>query len=658
MKIPNNLRLIVNMRFYLTLCSALFLVNCSSKTDHIEMVYGQTGTSLFQLKNKQLAYTVKKEGQMVLDTSLLGVTIDGKNLGSNSKISFLNQDKVTLKYALNGIKKMADYKGNIHSYEITEADGFKWKLEFQLSNDGVAYRYKVPGSGSRTVLGEATTFKLPESTRVWYFERDSDWKLKSHAGEWLSADISEMPTVSKMGPVQGLTLTCELPMGGYALLAEAALYNYSGMRLKAIGNNSFKANFTEGDQGFVVDGTITTPWRCILLADDLNALANNTMVASLNPAPNSELFADTSWIKPGKSVWHWWSGKYVDFREEQDMVDDALALDFEYNMVDDGWEAWEDKWKKIAELCSYAQDKGVGIFVWKHSKEINFPENDYTIMGHFLDSVKQAGAVGVKVDFMNGQDKYIIDFDEALLRKAAERKLMVNFHGCQQSSGEYRTYPNEVTREGIRGLEVNHMQEGPLTASHNAALPFTRYVTGHGDYTPLGFTEPGETSWAHQLGTLIAFYSPFNCIAENTQFLLNNEAIAPALNFIKSVPTVWDETYVLPQSKIGELAAIARKKDDDWYLGILSSGSSKEMTIDLNFLKDGEYSAEILADDIEAQPINLEGLNKEANLRQWNTAIPFKKLTEMVSVEGKVTIQLAANGGAAIRFIRSKVEVK
>jgi len=646
----------VKFQFSLVIGLVMLISACrnsnSQKETTTSMTRGNTTVSLFTATNGQLAFQVHKDQKIVLDTSLLGIFIDERQLGKNAEIILEEQKEIKTEYPLNGIKSEASYTGNQYTYIISEADGSQWNLEFQLSNEGIAYRYIVSGSGTQNVKGEESSFKLPSETKVWYFERDSDWKLKSHAGEWLSADISEMPTVSKMGPIQGLTLTCELPQGGYALLAEAALYNYSGMRLEAIGNNTFKANFEEGDNGFAINGKVTTPWRCILLADNLNDLANNTMVASLNPAPDPEIFKNTDWIIPGKSVWHWWSGKYVDYNEEHDMVDDAQALNFAYSMVDEGWERWANKWESVTKLCDYAKEKGVGIFVWKHSKEINFPENDYAIMGHFLDSVKQTGAVGVKVDFMNGQSKSIISFDEALLRKAAERQLMVNFHGCQQSSGEYRTYPNEVTREGIRGLEVNHMKEGPLTASHNAALPFTRYVTGHGDYTPLGFTEPGETTWAHQLATLVTFYSPFNCIAENTQFLLKTKSIQPALDFIKTVPSVWDETFVLPQSKIGELAAIARRTDNNWYLGVLRSGPAHELQIDCSFLGDGEYTAEIFTDDTKAKRINLEGLNNEANLRQWNTAVPFKKSSETVSKEKTLTVHLAEHGGAVIKFIK------
>ncbi|WP_298484568.1 glycoside hydrolase family 97 protein [uncultured Maribacter sp.] len=608
---------------------------------------------VFTLDNNQLAYTISKENNIVLDTSLLGIVVNNKPLGANSKIVREEKTTVSTSFPLLGIKSKGTYNADQTKFTLQEKDGFTWHLEFNVSSEGVAYRYLVPGEGKQTVNAELTSFKLPSKTKIWYFERDSDWKLKSHAGEWLSADISAMPTVSKMGPIQGLTLTCELPNSGYALIAESALFNYSGLRLKATGNNSFKANFTEEETGFAVENNITSAWRCILIADDLNTLANNTMVAALNPAPDPNIFTNTGWIKPGKSVWHWWSGKYVNYKEEIEMVDDAEALNFDYSMVDEGWERWDNKWKQVKELCDYAATKDVSIFLWKHSKEINFPEDEYAVMRHFLDSVKQTGAVGVKVDFMNGQNKSLIAFDEALLKNAAKRQLMVNFHGCQQSSGEYRTYPNEVTREGIRGLEVNHMKEGPLPATHNAALPFTRYVTGHADYTPIGFTEPGETTWAHQLGTLVTFYSPFNCIAENTQFLLTNKSVQPALDFIKEVPSVWDETFVLPESEIGELAAIARRNKEDWYVGVLHARNQEKLIIDCTFLGDGEYTASIFTDDMETERINLEGFNKEANLRQWNTAIPFKKEVKSVNKNSKITITLASKGGAAIQFKRN-----
>ena len=428
---------------------SILLLGCSSQMNRYGLTFENINVQVFHQNNGQLAYTIKQNGAVIIDTSALGIIVGEKVLGTNTSIKEVDTHSINYEFRLYGIKDKATYKGELTQFEMVEADGYKWALEFQVAEEGVAYRYKVPNDGQQIVKGELSSFKFPEKTKVWYFERNNDWKLKSHAGKWMSTDIAQMPDISTMGPVQGLTITCEMPTRGYALIAEAALFNYSGMRLEAVGNNTFKANFTEGQKGFEIDGDITSPWRCILLANDLNALVNNTMVASLNPPPDKALFRDQSWIKPGKTVWHWWSGRHSTYEEEIEMIDDAVSLGFDYSMVDEGWELWNNKWKTTKKLCEYANSKEIGIFLWKRSKEINFPEKDFAIMASFLDSVKQTGAVGIKVDFMNGQTKALINFDEAVLRLAAERQLMVNFHGCQQSSGEYRTYPNEVTREGV-----------------------------------------------------------------------------------------------------------------------------------------------------------------------------------------------------------------
>ncbi|MFY0601258.1 MAG: glycoside hydrolase family 97 catalytic domain-containing protein [Cyclobacteriaceae bacterium] len=605
-----------------------------------------------EYKNGALAYIVKKNDQVVIDTAQLGIVIDGKKLGVSSSFKEKGKSEIDLDFSTQGVKDVSSYKAELIEFEIEEEGGRIWVLELQVGEQGVAYRYRVPGEGKRTINKELTSFKLPDNTKVWFFERNNDWKLKSHAGEWVSADISEMPEVSSRGPVQGLTLTCELESGGYALIAESGLFNYSGTRLEAIGNNTFVSNFEEGEEGFELQGEIVTPWRCILLADDLNALVNNVMVPALSPAPDPDLFASTKWIKPGKSVWHWWSGKFASFEAEKKMVDHAAELGFEYTLADEGWELWENKWERVKKLTDYGASKGVSTFFWKRSSEINIPENDYAVMGAFLDSVKMYGGVGVKVDFMNGQRKSLINFDEAVLKKCAERQLMTNFHGCQQSSGEYRTYPNEVTREGIRGVEVNGMREGMLTASHNAALPFTRYITGHGDYTPIAFTNPGETTWAHQLATMVCFYSPFQCVAEGTDFLLKSEDIQPAMNFIKAVPSVWDETIVLPQSKIGELALMARRKSDLWFVGALNNDEERMVKIDCSFLSEGTYEIEILSDDTETDRIDITGWHPRQYFPEYNQVVPFKKETKTLKSGELLQLDLAKYGGATVRFLK------
>ena len=150
---------------------------------------------------------------------------------------------------------------------------------------------------------------------------------------------------------------------------------------------------------------------------------------------------------------------------------------------------------------------------------------------------------------------------------------MVDFHGIQKPSGEERTYPNGLTREGVRGIELNHMAEGPIPASHNAALPFTRMAVGPADYTPLLLTWPGDTTWTHQLATAVLLSAPILCIAEDPELLLKSPDTAAVLPIVRALPAVWDETIVLPGSSIGGVAAMARRKGSTWFLAAINGGT-------------------------------------------------------------------------------------
>lgn len=523
------------------------------------------------------------------------------------------------------------------------------KMEFRVFDDGVAYRYIVDnGLRENRVMGERSSWTIPENPKVWFFERNNHWKLKSYAGEWISTEMSRLPGVSETGNIQGKPLIFEYHNGQCGILTEAGLFHYSGMRFEAFPGNTLRANFTEGAEGFQVDSMVVSPWRVALIADDLNQLVNQqSTIISLNPKPDANLFSDRSWIKPGKSVWRWWSNQTGTPEQEKKMVDYAKALEFEYNLIDDAWEGWPNKWRELAAICRYGKANNVGIWVWKDSHEFNFPEGDYRIMQSFMDSLRNAGVVGVKVDFINGENKSLIDFDEAVLRHAAKRKLMVNFHGVQTSTGEIKTYPNELTREGIRGLELNTHPEGPITPVHNAALPFTRFVLGQGDYTPLGFTATGGTTWAHQLATLVLFTSPVQVIAENPEILLQHPAVKDALPLIKKVPSVWDETVVLPGSQIGELAAMARRKGDTWYIGVLNGGEKKKVKLDLSVL-DIPIDEFVLYHDAPKNITNPIARGVNARDSHYSEVItPFLVDTVRIA-DGRITLTLEKHGGAVL----------
>ncbi|HRR32792.1 MAG TPA: glycoside hydrolase family 97 catalytic domain-containing protein [Kiritimatiellia bacterium] len=566
-----------------------------------------------------LTYRAWYRGQEILAPAPLGISVAGCNLGQVTAFKPIRIHRTDDRFPVRGVQQESRLAAQRALCFVQPVSGPSYGLQALVSDSGIAWRFVIPGKGVRRINGETACWRLPPESRIWFAERRSDWKLKTYAGEWLCTSLTNLYAVSPQGPIQTMPLVAELPDGhGYAAIVEAALFRYSGMRLSAEPDGTLRGCFTEAS-GFEVDGPIQTPWRVLLLAPTLNAWVNNDLIAQLAPPPDPELFDSEAWITGGRSVWSWWQGRddYMQPEAEKQMIDAAAALNFEFTTIDEGWEKWTNAWSVLTELCDYARARSVRVFVWKHSREIRQPESDYSALREFLDQVKQAGAAGVKIDFMNSESYDTILFDERVLIEAARRRLLVNFHGCQKPSGEARTYPNEVTREGIRGLELNRIAEHArqrrgsakappyvpggenqdLPASHNAALPFTRCIAGHADYTPLAFSRPGNTTWTHQLALAYLITSPLLVMAEHPQRLLADPELSPALPFVRELPVCWDETRVLEGSRIGELAAFARRKGNTWFVAMVNGTDGLKMvSIDLSFTGWREVAITELAD--------------------------------------------------------------
>jgi alpha-glucosidase len=539
--------------------------------------------------------------------------------------------------------------GHYNEYLLSLKTGDKPAVRLCIYNDAIAFRYEYESTENIKVIDENSFWTLSDGTIVWYFERDNHYKLKSYAGSWKFTDIESLDTVSRMETIQGAPLIFEFKNGLKGFLSEAALKNYSGLRLNAIGGNKLKSDFTEKD-GFDVGHKLQSPWRVLFIGNDLTELVNQDVIKGLSPGPDPVIYEETSYIKPGKCAWRWFAKGTGNFEQERDIIDKAALLNFQYSMIDEGWNKWENAWNKISELAVYGKQRNIGLILWKHSKEILSPENDYGVMCSWLDSIADSGAAGVKVDFMDSEAKYMIDFDLKLLEEAAKRKLLVVLHGCQKPTGEQYSYPNEITREGVRGIELNKMSEGYITAAHNAALPFTRFVVGNADYTPLTFTMPGETTFAHQLATLVCFTSTLQVIAEDPEILLENKYITPALDFIRQVPTVWDETIALPQSEIGKLVVMARRSGKNWYIGILNGEEKqKEVSINMDSYHLFSHKITILNDDIFADKILLPMKGHRSGKMERIASLPFR--VSGGTGEGNIPLVIAPNGGAVIMMI-------
>jgi alpha-glucosidase len=559
---------------------------------------GQLRVRVFVAADGRLSYDVQRSSGrpgVLLNASPLGITVDEKDLGLGVALGACRRSSANETYVWRGGHSRAVNRYNGVEIDVMHVGShMPYVLDVRAFDDGVGYRYVVPGQGERAVSGEASAWNLPVDCRVWYQNN-----VSCYEGVYSNA----APASLKAGVKIGFPVTVCYADGSYGALTEAGLFAFSGMSLRATASPRLQGVF-EDDASWKESGEIRTPWRVLMTGPDLNALVSCDVVHNLCPAPDPALFPDgfaCAWIRPGRSLWNWWSYSSVAFPEQKAWVDQAAGLGFEHYLVDAGWEkAWQsagkDKWAYLKELCGYAKSKGVGISVWKHWKDLA----QLDVEEDFLARCAQAGVAGVKIDFMESESRSRIDFYTRTLKIAARDHLMINFHGANKPTGEPRTYPNEMTREGIRGLEYNRWSE--LPPEHYATLPFTRYLAGHGDFTPCTFNPEKlkGTTAALQLASAVVFTSPLLHWADHWQRYVDS----PAREVIKAVPATWDQTQVLPGSEIGAVAAFARRKGSAWFVGVINGGAARTVPVELSFLADGAYDA-VLVRDVAGSPAEL-----------------------------------------------------
>ena len=257
----------------------------------------------------------------------------------------------------------------------------------------------------------------------------------------------------------------------------------------------------------------------------------------------------------------------------------------------------------MKELVDYARGKNVDIWVWRSSSPRSGNKSDIGLVdpverAGFMKKCAEVGVKGLKIDFFHTENVFTVNLMENILMDAAKEKLMVIFHGVNKPTGDSYTYPNLLAKEAVRGLECvggeNSWAPGPPWPYHNTVLPFTRWLVGPADYTPMNFRAfcPPSTTFAHQLSSIYMFTSPMLIFAADMEDMLSS----PGRSFIESVPVTWDETIVLPESEIGKLAALARRKGDVWYLTVLNGEEAGTFDTKLDFLPKGKYKMEIAVD--------------------------------------------------------------
>lgn len=550
-----------------------------------------------------LWYSVARDGQPVIGRSPLGITVDGVELGTSvSGVYATDPSEHQQTYRTRGVHTQAsDRYREIALLVLRSGAGDPvWWFLLRAYDDGAAYRYGIPGTGVRVIAGEAAAWNLLPGTRLWIQSSTGNYEGEFH--EVVAGTVDSQAG----GPI-----VIEMPGGGVALVTEAALRHYSGLSYRlALGSPVLRGVFTD-DQSWSVAAGSLSPWRVLLTARTLNDEVNSDLIANLNDPPDPNVFpagADTPWIRGGRAAWSWMSdaNASASFDTQKQFVDYAAALRAEYVTVDAGWEigfptATANQFDRLAELARYARRYRpvVNLWVWKAWPELV----DERTRRDFFHAVRIAGVVGVKVDDLLGEHSDSmakVELQEAILRDAAAAQLMINFHGVNKPTGLSRTYPNEITREAVRGLEWNGFSYPGLSLppSHNAALPFGRFIAGAGDFTPvlLDANRRGLTTMAHQLALAGVLTSPLVHFAEHPAVILANQ---PALELLRVLPTEWDETVVLGPSEVGHVAVFARRRGLRWYLfGINGDASSpRVLSVALGFLAGRPYDATLIEDD-------------------------------------------------------------
>ncbi len=550
-----------------------------------------------------------------------------------------------------------------HYNEISFKFAGNFELDFRAYDDGAAYRFRTRLPDEVFVLDEEMALNFPAEAKVYFPTEESFLTHSERLYEYLT--LSEIPA-AKMAC---LPVLLELGDGPKLAVTEAALEDYPGLYIRGTDSRSLAGLFPavaleekqtrdrtvevtkRADYIAQTRGLRAYPWRVVVIAEKDGDLIQSQLVYKL--APESRI-RDTAWIRPGKVAWDWWNANNlfgVDFRAGINTATYKYYIDFaarygiEYIILDEGWSDTTDLLKvnpdiDMEELTAYARERGVGIILWVVWKTLDEQ------LQAALDQFAAWGVQGIKVDFMQRDDQWMVNYYWRIAQAAAERRLLVDFHGSYKPTGLRRAFPNVLTREGVRGLEHVKWSQHP-TPEHNVTLPFIRMLAGPMDYTPGAMINAQEENFrsiftrpmsmgtrCHQLAMYVVFESPLQMLADSPSHYLRERA---CMEFLALVPTVWDETRVL-DAKVGDYVCIARRSGEDWYVGAMTDWTPRELVIDFSFLPPGQYTLAFYQDGPNAD-------------RYGND---FEQGRKPISSGQDLRIRLAPGGGWAGRIYGSE----
>lgn len=521
-----------------------------------------------------------------------------KYVGASSVVSIHHHYEM-----LTGKKRIRENLGNEKRFTFVNDNNVPIEIVFRAYNDGVAFKYHINNTSqqSTTLTGELTSYTIPPGTKRWlqeykfYYEGYYPFS-RTGAGRNFSREW-------------GYPALFETNDGVFLLVSEADVgRDTAATKLTNRENlDSYKVTYPgPQDKAKPGDMTFQLPWSSawrVLMVGELTDIVSSTLITDLSE-PNK--LQDTSWIKPGAASWIYWANNRgsKDYKKLVEYVDLAVEMEWPYTLIDWEWDVMANG-GNLEDLVRYANSKGVKPLLWFNSGTSWL---DPTPVDALLTPEKRRetftwlnkiGVHGIKVDFFEGDQKDTINYYIDILEDAAKYKLLVNFHGSTIPRGWQRTYPHLMTLEGVYGSEwYNNVPTfTEKAAAHNATLPFTRNVIGPMDYGPVTFTNsqhPHITSYAHELALSVIFESGLQHFADRPSgyYGLPKEP----KEFLKSFPTVWDETILL-DGYPGESVLMARRTGNKWYVaGINGTNDSKTFVLNFPFLNSGKHKIAIIKD--------------------------------------------------------------
>lgn len=626
----------------------------------LELSLGMAAKPQPYLPGERLYYRVAYKGMPVLADSPLGLDLLGAEAldhGFEVTGTARRSNDSNWENAFGAKRTVPDvYNELVVSLREKNASGRRLDVVVRAYNEGLAFRYVLPKQEALDKFSLAA-----EATGFYFAGKASAFAL--NLGRWDTSNEGEYARTAlrdiKPASLVNLPLLVELPNEKiWVALLEADLTDYAGMYVAGVEGlpNALRARLSVAprrpfDRAVLGQTPRSTPWRVLMVGPDPGRfIEQNYLILDLS-APCA--VADTSWIKPGKAAWDWWSGSYatgVPFQPGMNTstmkhyIDFAARHKFEYMLVDAGWAPMSEDGRiedvlryrpevDVPAIIAYGRAKGVATLLWV----------EWQALGRHMDEAmalyEKWGAAGIKVDYMNRDDQDMVNYYGKVVEKAAAHHLAVDFHGAYKPTGLRRAYPNLLTREGVMGLEYSKWSDR-ITPEHDVTIPFTRMLAGPMDFTPGAMRNAAKGKFvardvapmaqgtrAHQLAMYVVYESPLVMVSDYPEAYEGQKGV----EFIDQVPTVWDDSKVLG-GEPGKFIVIARRKGNDWYVGAMTNWDARDFEVRLDVLGAGDRQAAIFADGPDAAT---EG-----------TSLEVTKKT--VKAGDRLVLHLAPGGGAAV----------